>query len=71
MAVPPGANGGLNLADSDTGFETAGALVRKGAHVVLDCRSREKADEALVRIAGEGARGTNETSRSTSPTSNR
>ncbi len=37
-------------ANSGIGYEAAKALVDKGAHVVLACRSRAKAEEAVARI---------------------
>jgi NAD(P)-dependent dehydrogenase (short-subunit alcohol dehydrogenase family) len=42
-AIVTGANSGI-------GYETALALARKGAHVVLACRSRERGEEALGQI---------------------
>ena len=39
-------------ADSGLGFETARRLAEAGAHVVLACRDREKADAAASRIEG-------------------
>lgn len=39
-------------ADSGIGFETAKRLAGAGAHVVLACRNREKADDAASRIPG-------------------
>jgi NAD(P)-dependent dehydrogenase (short-subunit alcohol dehydrogenase family) len=42
-AVVTGANSGL-------GFETALALARAGAHIVLACRDQAKGDDALERI---------------------
>ena len=43
VAVVTGANTGI-------GFETAAALVAKNAQVVLACRNRQKAEDALDRI---------------------
>ena len=43
VAVVTGANSGI-------GYETARALVGRGAHVVLACRTRSKADDAVRRI---------------------
>jgi hypothetical protein len=41
-------------ANSGIGYEAAKALVDKGAHVVLACRSRSKAEDAVAQIeAGE------------------
>jgi WW domain-containing oxidoreductase len=37
-------------ANSGIGFETARALALHGAHVLLGCRSRERAEEAATRI---------------------
>jgi NAD(P)-dependent dehydrogenase (short-subunit alcohol dehydrogenase family) len=49
-AIVTGANTGI-------GYETARALARKGAHVVLACRSRAKGEAATARIAAEHPRG--------------
>jgi NAD(P)-dependent dehydrogenase (short-subunit alcohol dehydrogenase family) len=46
IAVVTGANGGL-------GFETALALARHGAHVVMAARNPEKTERALARIRAE------------------
>ncbi|HEU4407982.1 MAG TPA: oxidoreductase [Polyangiaceae bacterium] len=46
VAIVTGANSGI-------GFETARALARKGARVVLACRSAERGRAALERLAGE------------------
>lgn len=45
-------------ANSGIGFEAARALAQHGAHVVLACRSRPKADEAVERIEATGPSGT-------------
>ncbi len=45
VAVVTGANGGL-------GFETARELARKGAHVVMAVRNRDKATAARDTLAG-------------------
>jgi NAD(P)-dependent dehydrogenase (short-subunit alcohol dehydrogenase family) len=45
-AVITGANSGL-------GYETARALARKNAHVILACRSQEKGQAALESIQTE------------------
>lgn len=50
-AIVTGANAGI-------GFETALALFEAGAHVVLACRSSEKAEEALVKIQAISGKGT-------------
>lgn len=39
-------------ADSGIGFETASRLAAAGAHVVLACRNREKAEDAAGRMEG-------------------
>ena len=57
VAVVTGANTGI-------GFETARVLAQRGASVVLACRSEERAQTALARIAAavpEGSGGTAET----------
>ena len=46
IAIVTGANTGI-------GFETARALAKKGARVILACRSREKGEAAVARIAAE------------------
>lgn len=51
VAVVTGANTGI-------GFETARALCRKGATVVLACRNQTKAQAALARIHADSPRGT-------------
>ena len=48
--VVTGANTGI-------GFETARALVKKGAHAVLACRSEERGTEAVRRIEAEAPPG--------------
>jgi len=49
-AIVTGANTGI-------GFETARALAKKGSRVVLACRSREKGDAAVAKIAAEKPKG--------------
>ena len=49
-AIVTGANSGI-------GFETARALVRKGAHVTLACRSVERGQAAVDRILAEAPDG--------------
>jgi NAD(P)-dependent dehydrogenase (short-subunit alcohol dehydrogenase family) len=44
-------------ANTGIGFETARALVRKGARVTLACRNRAKGNAALERILGEASDG--------------
>ncbi|GAP63946.1 hypothetical protein ARMA_2369 [Ardenticatena maritima] len=44
-------------ANSGIGYETARALAHKGAHVVMACRSRERAEAAAARIRAENPRG--------------
>jgi NAD(P)-dependent dehydrogenase (short-subunit alcohol dehydrogenase family) len=46
VAVVTGANSGI-------GFETARALARKGARVILGCRSRTRGPQAVARIRDE------------------
>ena len=50
VIVVTGANGGL-------GFATSQALARHGAHVIMACRSADKAAEAARRIEDEGPSG--------------
>jgi NAD(P)-dependent dehydrogenase (short-subunit alcohol dehydrogenase family) len=50
VIVVTGANGGL-------GWETSRALARHGAHVIMACRSAEKAAEAAQRIEDEDVSG--------------
>jgi NAD(P)-dependent dehydrogenase (short-subunit alcohol dehydrogenase family) len=50
VIVVTGANGGL-------GFHTCRALARQGAHVIMACRSSEKAAEAAARIEQEDVPG--------------
>lgn len=50
VIVVTGANGGL-------GFATSRALARHGAHVIMACRSVEKAAEAVRRIEDESPAG--------------
>lgn len=47
-------------ANSGIGFEAAKALVHKGAHVVLACRSLDKAEEAVRAIESDGCQGSTE-----------
>ena len=49
-----GANTGL-------GYETALALYEAGAHVVLACRSQQKADDTLIKLQAQPGKGTLET----------
>jgi NAD(P)-dependent dehydrogenase (short-subunit alcohol dehydrogenase family) len=46
IAIVTGANTGI-------GYETARALAKKGVRVILACRSREKGEAAVARIAAE------------------
>ena len=41
-------------ANSGIGYEAARALAQHGAHVVLGCRTRSKADDAVARIDAVG-----------------
>jgi NAD(P)-dependent dehydrogenase (short-subunit alcohol dehydrogenase family) len=56
VAVVTGANSGI-------GWETAVGLARKGAHVVLACRSPEKGEDALARLRATNPSGTAELAR--------
>ena len=47
-------------ANSGIGYEAARALSQHGAHVVLACRTRNKADDAVARIAALNPSGTTE-----------
>ena len=47
LAIVTGANSGL-------GLETTRALARKGAKVILACRTRSKADAAIAELAADG-----------------
>ena len=47
-------------ANSGIGYEAAKALVDKGAHVVLTCRSRLKADSAVAQIEADSPSGSTE-----------
>ncbi len=47
-------------ANSGIGYEAARALAQHGAHVVLGCRTRSKADEAVARIAATNPSGSTE-----------
>jgi NAD(P)-dependent dehydrogenase (short-subunit alcohol dehydrogenase family) len=49
-AIVTGANTGI-------GYETARALAKKGADLILACRSQEKGEAAVQRIAAEQPRG--------------
>lgn len=49
-AIVTGANTGI-------GYETALALYKAGAHVIIACRDQSKAEEALNRIAASGGKG--------------
>jgi len=49
-AVVTGANTGI-------GYETARALAHKGAEMILACRSRDKGEAAVARIAAEDPQG--------------
>ncbi|WP_296150666.1 oxidoreductase [uncultured Flavobacterium sp.] len=50
-AIITGANSGI-------GYETALALYESGAHVILACRSLEKAGEAISKMQTHGGKGT-------------
>jgi len=47
-------------ANSGIGYEAARALAQHGAHVVLACRTRSKADDAVARIAASNPSGSTE-----------
>jgi len=47
-------------ANSGIGYEAARALAQHGAHVVLACRTREKADDAVARIDSSNPSGSTE-----------
>lgn len=51
IAIVTGANSGI-------GYETARALVAKGAQVIMACRNEQKAESAAQKICDEGPRGT-------------
>ena len=52
--IVTGANAGI-------GYETALALYQAGAHVILACRSHEKAEETLNKIKEQAGKGSLET----------
>lgn len=47
-------------ANSGIGYQAARALAQHGAHVVLGCRTRSKADEAVARIDASNPSGSTE-----------